>query len=300
MDRDKMARLLAELLPEFLDEKYFDLWQEHGFHLLRNDYLSPIPDTRELDDRLWERESELPGIDLRVEEQLERLESVFPRYRSEYDELPYEPGGVPHQFAFHNAYFTGTDALVLYCMIRHHRPASILEVGGGHSTLLSAQALRENGGGRLVTIEPYPSEVLETGFPGLERLIESKVEDVDPAIFGELGSGDVLFIDSSHVSQIGSDVNFLYLEVLPRLRPGVIVHVHDIFLPFEYKLEWVKDRHWFWNEQYLFQAFLAFNSAFEVLFANSYMGHVYPDEMRETFPRSPWWGGGSFWIRRKD
>jgi len=96
----------------------------------------------------------------------------------------------------------------------------------------------------------------------------------------------------------GSDVNFLFLEVLPRLAPGVVVHVHDIFLPNEMPRPWVMDEHLFWNEQYLLQAFLSFNSEFEVLLANAWLLHFYREALQAAFPRSPWWGGGGFWIRR--
>ena len=109
---------------------------------------------------------------------------------------------------------------------------------------------------------------------------------------------DILFIDSSHVAQIGSDVTYLFLEIIPRLHPGVVVHIHDIFLPMEMRKEWVLDEMRFWTEQYLLQAFLAFNREFEVLMANSYLGLYHVDVLRATFPRSPWWGGGSFWMRR--
>jgi hypothetical protein len=97
----------------------------------------------------------------------------------------------------------------------------------------------------------------------------------------------------------GSDVNFLFLEILPRLKPGVIVHVHDIFLPNEFPKEWILKLHLFWTEQYLLRAFLIHNSEFEVLFANAFMGLRHYEEMQAAFPKSPWWGGGSFWIRRK-
>src|SRR5207247_5820903 len=98
-----------------------------------------------------------------------------------------------------------------------------------------------------------------------------------------LQSGDVLFIDSSHTVKIGGDVNYLFLEVLPRLKPGVIVHVHDIFLPFEYPREWVRDDFRFWAEQYLLQAFLTFNSEFQVLMANNYLNHSYAKVLRRAF-----------------
>ena len=118
-------------------------------------------------------------------------------------------------------------------------------------------------------------------------------------LFTALEADDVLFIDSSHVVRTGGDVTFLFLEVLPRLQPGVVVQVHDVFLPHEYPREWVVDGLRFWNEQYVLQAFLAFNSAFRVLLANSYLDARYPDALRNTFPTSPWWGGGSLWFQRR-
>ncbi len=117
--------------------------------------------------------------------------------------------------------------------------------------------------------------------------------------FSQLQSGDILFIDSSHTVKIGGDVNYLFLEVLPRLKPGVIVHVHDIFLPFEYRRDWVLDEFRFWNEQYLLQAFLTFNSEFEVLLANYYLSSHHKEHLQAAFPDLPGWIGGSFWMRRK-
>ena len=119
--------------------------------------------------------------------------------------------------------------------------------------------------------------------------------------FTSLRENDILFIDSSHVCKIGSDVQFEFLEILPRLAPGVVVHVHDIFLPFEYPKTWVKDWHRFWNEQYLLQAFLCGNREFEVLWAGAWMQHRHPDLVEKSFPsfsanRNQM---ASFWIRRR-
>src|SRR4029077_19197551 len=131
-------------------------------------------------------------------------------------------------------------------------------------------AAAKNKSSPLMCIEPFPQKFLRAGFPGLQSLMERKVQDVDLNFFSQLQSGDILFIDSSHTVKIGGDVNYLFLEVLPRLNPGVIVHVHDIFLPFDYRRDWVMDELRFWTEQYLLQAFLMFNSDFEVLMANHY------------------------------
>src|SRR5262249_30984608 len=125
-------------------------------------------------------------------------------------------------------------------------------------------------------------------------------QDVDSDFFAQLGPNDILFIDSSHTVKIGGDVNYLFLEILPRLRSGVVIHVHDIFLPFEYRRDWVLEENRFWAEQYLLQAFLICNSEFEVLLCNSYLEHYHLDTLKATFPQSPWWGGVSFWMRRRD
>jgi hypothetical protein len=125
------------------------------------------------------------------------------------------------------------------------------------------------------------------------------VQDVDLTLFESLGENDVLFIDSSHVLHVDSDVRFLFLEVLPNLQPGVVVHVHDIFLPDHYPRQWVVEEHRFWTEQYLLQAFLAFNPSFEILWAGSYMRARHAERLREAFASydsSVW--PGSFWFRR--
>ena len=151
----------------------------------------------------------------------------------------------------------------------------------------------------MICIDPFPRDFVRNGLPGLQSLITKKVQEIDLEFFSQLQSGDILFIDSSHTVKIGGDVNYLFLEVLPRLKPGVIVHVHDIFLPFEYRRDWVQDEFRFWNEQYLLQAFLAFNSEFEVLLANAYLNHCHQEDLKAAFPNLLSWASGSFWMRRK-
>jgi predicted O-methyltransferase YrrM len=184
-------------------------------------------------------------------------------------------------------------------MVRQFQPELIVEVGSGYSSLILGEAASQSDGPALTCIEPFPREFLREGFPGLRSLIEKQVQDIDLEFFSQLGSGDVLFIDSSHTVKIGGDVNYLFLEVLPRLKPGVIVHVHDIFFPFDYRRDWVMEEFRFWTEQYLLQAFLTFNSEFEVLMSNSYLSHYHERELKAAFPTLPSCGGGSFWMRRK-
>jgi hypothetical protein len=297
IDMAELSQFIAAVMPLCLHStehrELFRNWESHGFHVTPVHFYEPIPDTQSLPETLWSQPSELVGIDRNDSIQLELLRSHFTKLRDEYNNLPVEPP--PGQ----KRPFRGVDALVAYCMIRHFQPELIAEVGSGWSSLVLGQAAAKNKNSALICIDPFPGDVLRKGFPGLRSLIGKKIQDIDLEFFSQLGSGDVLFIDSSHTVKIGGDVNYLFLEVLPRLRPGVIVHVHDIFLPFEYRRDWVLDEFRFWTEQYILQAFLTFNSDFEVLLANSYLNHYHQQELKAAFPGLSSWAGGSFWMRRK-
>ena len=303
IDLAELSRFIAAVIPTCLHRanfpEFFRVWERHGFHVTPVHFYQPIPDTQSLPETLWNRPSKLVGIDMNHSVQLDLLGKRFPKFREEYEQFPTKPTGEPSRFYLSNGLFDGADALVAYCMVRHFQPNLIIEVGSGFSSLVSGAAAAKNNSSALICIEPFPQEFLKQGFPGLHSLIERRVEDVDLDFFSQLGSGDILFIDSSHTVKIGGDVNYLFLEVLPRLKPGVIVHVHDIFFPFDYRRDWVMDEFRFWTEQYLLQAFLSFNSEFEVLMSNSYLGHYYKDDLKATFPSLASWGGGSFWMRRK-
>lgn len=303
IDLSEVVQFIATVMPRCLrGAKFpdtFRLCEQHGFHVTPVHFYQPIPDTRSLPETLWDRPSKLVGIDMNDAIQLDLLRNHFPKFRHEYEQFPVEPTGEPSRFHFNNGLFDGTDALVAYCMIRHFQPRFIVEVGSGFSSLVAAEAIAKNKKSALICIEPFPQDFLRQGFAGMHSLVEKRVEDIDLDFFSRLDSGDILFIDSSHTVKIGGDVNYLFLEVLPRLKLGVIVHVHDIFLPFDYRRDWVMDEFRFWTEQYLLQAFLSFNSEFEVLMANAYLRHRYMEDFKATFPKSPWWGGGSFWMRRR-
>lgn len=276
----------------------FSLLQRLGLHITPNSYYQPIPDTRELEDKLWQRESELVGIDINDAKQLDLL-NQFLQYKTEYDRIPLEKTNTPEEYYINNGGFQFVDGEILYCMIRHFKPRKIIEIGSGNSTYLSAQAiLKNNNDCKLVAIEPFPNEILGKGFPGLSQLIIRKVQEIPMSEFKSLEANDILFIDSSHVMKIGSDVQYEYLEILPRLKPGVIVHVHDIFLPVEYPKNWIKNFNRFWNEQYVLQAFLTFNSHFEVLWAGSYMRHKHTELLKGAFKSyRNGIGPASFWMR---
>jgi hypothetical protein len=299
----ELSRFMAAVVPICLKSteirELFQNWEKHGFHVTPVHFYQPIPDTQSLPEALWERPSDLVGIDMNDAMQLDLLRNHFPRFREQYQHFPTKPTGEQNRFYLGNHLFDGTDALVAYCMVRHFQPRFIIEVGSGFSSLVLGAATAENDSASIISIEPFPREFLRKGFPGLRSSIEKKVQDIDLNFFSQLESGDILFIDSSHTVKIGGDVNYLFLEVLPRLKPGVIVHVHDIFLPFDYRRDWVMDEFRFWTEQYLLQAFMMFNSEFEVLMANSYLNHYHREDLKAAFPDLPSWQGGSFWIRRK-
>ena len=282
----------------------FPLCERLGFHLVPIHYYQPIPDSRTLSPGLSQRTSQMIGIDLRESAQLELLAEITDQYQAEYDGLPERPTSNPRQFYICNRSFGTVDAEILYCMIRRFKPRRMIEIGGGMSTLLSSMALRRNEQddkrGELLSIEPYPNRSLVDGLPGV-RFYQTEVQNVPLRTFEELEENDILFIDSSHIARIDSDVNYEFLEILPRLKPGVVVHVHDIFLPKEYDVEFFKRHKVFLNEQYLLQAFLTFNDRFEVLWAGNFIHTNHPDRLKAAFrsyrstPAPPF----SWWMRGK-
>lgn len=286
-------------------EPYFEIWEEKGLHITPVHYYQAIPDTRTLNDDIWKHTSELIGIDMNVRMQMELLNLFSSKYKSEYEAFPYSAPSVRHQFYINNGTFESVDCEVLYCMIRDFSPKIIIEIGSGNSTYLSAQALLANkqkkgSNSQLIAIEPYPNEILKTGFQGLTKLIDKKVEELDVSLFNTLQENDILFIDSSHILKTGNDVQKIYLEILPILNKGVLIHIHDIFFPAEYPKETILKHYRFWTEQYLLQAFLSFNNAFEVVWAGSYMHLNYPEKLENAFRsyhRDHRWPG-SIWIRK--
>jgi hypothetical protein len=288
-----LARLILICLPARVlrDKKYFPLWESKGFHITPVHFYEPIPDTRELKDDLWEKKSELIGVDLNEGMQLSLLQTFSSHFKEEYEKFPKNQTSIPHHFSFENETFTLIDAEILYSMIRHFKPRRIIEIGSGATTCLSAQAIMENKKHdvnfecNLTAIEPYPNDTLKNGFPFFTQLIQDKVQNIPLSRFIELEASDILFIDSSHVLALGSDVQYEFLEILPRIKRGVIVHIHDIFFPFEYPKIWVSELWRFFNEQYLLQAFLAFNPCFEVLWCSSYMEFKYPDKLESAFSK---------------
>ena len=214
-----------------------------------------------------------------------------------------KPAPDRHDFKFGNDMFESGDAEFLYQVVRRIKPARVFEIGSGYSTLVARAAIKrnlaENAGlkCRHVCIEPYAAPWLES--TGVEVLRE-RVEFVDRVLFRDLGEGDLLFIDSSHVIRPQGDVVTEYLEILPILRPGVIVHIHDVLTPRDYLEEWVINSALLWNEQYLLEAFLCNNPDWTVIGALNFLKHRHFDALKKVCPYlSPDREPGSFYIQKK-
>jgi len=284
----------------------FGFWERLGIHIVPNHFYQPIPDVRYLDNHLWETPSALVGIDMDEQSQAELLSEFYGAYKHEYDLFPTSKTGRPYDYFVNNGGFESVDGEILYCIIRHFKPKRIIEIGSGNSTYLSASAIQKNKEEdpkytcELTAIEPYPNKVLQDGFLNLSNLIKEPVQNIPLSIFKELSENDILFIDSSHVLKIGGDVQYEYNEILPRLNKGVLIHIHDIFLPFEYPKKWICQDHRFWTEQYLLQAFLTYNSAFKVIWAGHYMHWKHPEFLEKSFRtyRREKTRPGSFWMKK--
>ena len=266
-------------------------------------FYSPIPSIPEVKKNealLFKHVRELPGIDLREQAQIELLIKFADLY---YQEMPFQPNKTDElRYNFENVMFSYGDATSLYCMIRHLRPRRIVEIGSGFSSAVSLDTndIFFEGKIKFTFIEPNNERLLSLLTENDKvnhTIIKELVQNVDLAVFSELEGGDILFVDSSHVCKIGSDVNRIIFEILPELSPGVYIHFHDIFLPHDYPSQWIYEG-CAWNEAYLLRAFLQYNSVFDVVLMNTFMGHFHEALLSERMPlfmRNP---GASFWIRK--
>ena len=268
-------------------------------------FYSPVVDPQDLKSRFDELYPANPvahGIDFNPVSHTQLIERALSRFMPEYDYPEHGPEDASLDFFYtRNSQFSWLDARALFCFLRLWQPRRIVEVGSGYSSLLMADVKRRflSEHTTLQCVEPYPRAFLHRPELGLE-LIEKRVQELPVTFFTSLEAGDLLFIDSSHVCKTGSDVNYLYLQILPQLKPGVRIHIHDIFLPHEYLREWVIDENRSWNEQYLLHALLMFSSGFKVLFANYYAFQKFPEAIIAALnhPKGHGFGGGSFYIER--
>jgi predicted O-methyltransferase YrrM len=267
-------------------------------------FYSPIPSLDEIqrdESKIFGKP--LPGkigIELHEEEQLKLLGDFIAFYK----EMPFQ--SEKHEglrYYYENPAYSYSDAILLHCMIRFLKPKNIIEVGSGFSScmMLDTNELFFDGSIATTFIEPYPKlllSLIKDADKSKITTIQSRLQDVDLCEFETLQANDILFIDSTHVSKIYSDVNYIFFEILPKLSSGVYVHFHDIFYPFEYPKAWVYEGR-AWNEAYLLRAFLQYNNAFRVVLMNTFMEHFHEAFFQNNMPLCMKNTGGSIWIRKE-
>ena len=268
-------------------------------------FYSPIPSldyVRQHEDRIFGPASEAPlGVDFRKEEQFSLLQT----FKTYYDELPFSDNKKSAlRYYYNNPAYSYSDAFFLYSMIRHARPRKIIEVGSGYSSciMLDVNELYFENSIDVTLVEPYPDlllSLMKDGDRDRVNLIAKNLQEIELDIFENLSAGDILFVDSSHVVKIFSDVNYLLSEILPRLANGVYIHFHDIFYPFEYPKRWIYENR-AWNELYFLRAFLQYNSTFQIVIHNRYLEFVHKDYFEQQMPLCMKKLGASIWLRKNN
>ncbi len=282
----------------------YEVLPKGRFDVVARNYYSPIPNLDSLPADIWDRRSAAGGVDLQLEPAIETIEGELAPFIAEMD-LPLSGPAPPGQFFLRNENYESVDAELLYAMIRARKPGRVVELGSGYTTLLIGLACRRNAEDghptEHVAFDPFPRAHIFGANPPEPTVFEPiSATDVPIERFRELGSGDLLFVDTTHTVKLGSDVNYIVLDVLPTLSPGVLVHFHDIFIPWEYPRGWFEEMQYYWAEQYLLQAFLTFNEAFEVLLPAMAIAREYPDRLGAVVPSfTPGTRPGAFWIARR-
>lgn len=300
----KLLLFILKLVPVRLIKKVLGLLSSNpnlvdswGYHLRPFHYYEPLPNFSAITQEQALRKRYSPCIDWNLDNQLDLVKKIS-AYGAEIQELGFD---------FFNDFYGGLDAAVYYALLRENQPAKVIEIGCGYSTQIAALALSKNQqegkAGNIICIEPYPEPQLTEANLEVE-LITEKVENIDLKVFDQLSAGDILFIDSTHTVKFGSDVCREILEILPNLPSGILIHFHDIFFPYDYPPKWLIEERRAWNEQYMLEAFLAYNHDFEVVLANHSLSVDYPQEVAKIWHGVSNWQGqyhrcGSFWMKKK-
>ena len=305
--RDRLLLAALKAVPTALARHVMFLLRAHpeiadrwGHHVRPIHFYEPLPDFRRITAEAAGRRRVSPSVEFDIDGQRRQVRRLGGAYRAEIETL-----AVSRAFDFANEYFAGLDAAMYYAIIRDVKPARVVEIGSGMSTRIAALAIARNRAeghaGEIACIEPFPQPRLTENMPAV-TLIQRPVEQLDLETFDTLQSNDILFIDSSHAAKFGGDVCREFLEILPRLNRGVWVHVHDIFFPHDYPADWLIDRRLAFNEQYLLEAFLAFNHSFAVRASHYWLALEHGEDAASLAPESVWpgrpLGCGSFWMQR--
>jgi hypothetical protein len=266
-------------------------------------FYSPIPsldeikrDEQQIFGNIYQN---IPGIELHELEQLKLLEE-FTHY---YEEMPFQAHKIEGlRYYFENSSYSYSDAIILYSMIRFLKPKRIIEIGSGFSScvILDTNELFFNSSIVTTHIDPYPDllvSLIKENDKDNAKIISSRLQDVDLSEIKSLEPKDILFIDSTHVSKVNSDVNHIFFNILPNLHSDVYIHFHDIFYPFEYPKDWVYEGR-AWNEAYILRTFLQYNSVFSIVLMNTFMEYFHEQFFQEKMPLCLKNPGGSIWIRK--
>lgn len=278
-------------------QKLYKTWFEPGH------FYSPYPDLKEVKKRkasLFDKSKRtIPGIDIREDSQLKLIDKLSTHYKT----LPYTTKPNPElRYRFDNNAYSYTDAIMLFCMLKEIKPKKVIEIGSGYSSalMLDTNELFFDNKMKLTFVEPYPALLLSLTKPQDSKhfsLIKKNLSEVDAAEFRSLEAGDILFVDSTHVSKIGSDVNQIIFDILPNLKKGVIVHIHDVFYPFEYPMEWILQTR-AWNEDYMLRAYLHNNKDYEILLFNDFLNTHHQQALDKLLPLTKANSGGSLWLKK--
>jgi hypothetical protein len=287
------AKVFATTLRHMRKDKLQAALRANDYNVCKlSDFYAPLPDVERLAETRarWDRPSDMPGVVYDLDGIQGHLKHLFDTYGAELAGLPDDAEVSAQGFG---PGFPTLDGYCLYLMLRELKPARFLEIGSGKSTVYASFTAEANEkDGRPMarqSIDPFPTDALKA--LGVD-IVCDEVQNVPLATFEALQAGDVLFIDSTHMLKVDSDVTFLYLEVLPRLAPGVVVHIHDVQFPFnaphpaeKFIFDFAETR-WpmFWNEAMLVQAMLAFGDRFDIVLSTPLIRHYDEAILREVVP----------------
>jgi predicted O-methyltransferase YrrM len=275
--------------------------QQHGLNLVPANFYSSIPSVSEVLESYEYRESTPPYLDTRIfhaSRLRENLIGLLP-FSADFNPAEHDNEETCRRFFWRNSQFSYSDAMSYYAYLRQIKPRRVVEIGSGFSSLIAIEALQRNGFGSLTCIEPYPRPFINAlAHEGALDLRVVRAQDVTHDVLDAmLENGDVLFIDSTHTVKTGSDCLHIYLRLLPNITKKIVIHVHDIFLPFGMPQDWLLDTHIYWTEQYLLMAWMIDNPRVTLLYGSAYHGRFNGEHldslMRGRFQR----GGSSFWIQ---
>jgi predicted O-methyltransferase YrrM len=267
-----------------------------------NPMVSPL-EIKEKENAIFSiKNNSIEGIDLNESGQLDLIKTLLENYAS----VPFKDEKTSDlRYYFNNNFYSYSDGIFLNLMMRKFKPKSIIEIGSGFSSalMMDSNELNLNKSISFTFIDPNPERLyslIKADDKSNYEIIAKKIQDISLDIFGRLNKNDILFIDSTHVSKTGSDVNMILFDILPKLKPGVLIHFHDIFYPFEYPKEWVLNPKGFgWNENYILRSFLMYNNQYKIVLFNTFLEHFHENWFRENMPLCLKNKGGSIWIQKQ-